>query len=152
MAGRTVVVLLLAAVPLAACGGESDRAAPPCVVDEEQMASILDTDDVFAAPQQNGTDCIYATKGNPLIRLTVWTRAQFQAERDKFENQGVKLPPLEPVDGFRGQANIDPRYNSLNVPSDGRIVSVEVIGREPSDPAAQLDLEKRIAEAAVDAL
>jgi hypothetical protein len=147
-------MLLLAAVPLAACGGESDRATAtaPCVVDEEKMGSILDKGGLFAAPQQDGIDCIYATEGNPLIRLSVWTRAQFEAERDKFENQGVRLPSLRPLKGFDEEANVDPRYNSVNVTSGDQIVSVEIVGREPSDPAEQLDLEKQIARAAVDAL
>jgi len=147
-----MVVLLLAAVSLEACGGESDRATAPCVVDEDKMSTILDESDVFAAPQQNGLDCIYATEGNPLIRVTVRTQEQFQADRDKFENQGIRLPPLQPVEGFDGDANVDPRYNSLNVSAGDQIVSVEVVGREPSDPADQLDLERQIARAALDSL
>ena len=152
MAGRSAILLGVVLISLAGCGGGSEAGTPPCVVDEDEMASILDQGGVFAALQHGGSDCIYATEGNPLIRLSVRTPAQFQAERDKFENVGVKLPPLEPVEGFDGAANVDPRYNSLNVTAGDRIVSVEIVGREPSDPDDQLDLEKRIARAAVDAL
>ena len=153
MAVRVAVALgLFLVVPLAACGGESDRTTAPCVVDEEKMSSILDNDDVFSAPQENSVDCIYATTGNPLIRLSVRTPEQFRAERDKFERKGIKLPALRPVGGFDGQANVDPRYNSLNVTAGDRIISVEIVAAEPSDPTAQLDLEKRIAQAALEAL
>ena len=56
------------------------------------------------------------------------------------------------MDGFDGEANIDPRYNSLNVTSGERIVSIEIVGTEPSDPDAQIELEKEIARAALEEL
>jgi hypothetical protein len=150
MVGRSAIVLAAAMVGLAACGGgDSKKATLPCVVTEDEMASILDKNEVLAAPQKNGLDCIYASEGNPLIRLSVRTRKQFQAERDRFESGGIKLPPLDPLEGFDGEANVDPRYNSLNVTAGERIVSVEVVGVEPSDPAEQVELEKRIAQAAI---
>jgi hypothetical protein len=116
------------------------------------MSSILERDDVIAAPQKNRLDCIYASEGKALIRLSVRTREQFEAARDRFENSGFKLPPLQPVQGFDTEANVDPRYNSINVTSGTRIVSVEVVGPQPSDAGDQLDLEKRIARAALDAI
>jgi hypothetical protein len=53
------------------------------------------------------------------------------------------------VDGFDGEANLDPRYNSLNVIVGDLVVSVQLLGTEPADPAEQLEIEKRIAGAAV---
>jgi hypothetical protein len=41
---------------------------------------------------------------------------------------------LIPVEGFVNEASTDPRYNSLNVTACGRIISVEIVGTEPSDP------------------
>jgi hypothetical protein len=152
MAIRSAIALTVTGLALAACGGGSKSGAPPCVVGEDEMASILDRDDVVAAPQKNGLECIYASRGDPLILFAVRTREQFQAERDRFESTGVKLPPLEPVDGFAGEANIDPRYNSLNVTSGERVVSVQVASAEPSNTGDQLDLERRIARAAVERL
>jgi hypothetical protein len=152
MVGPSTIVLTVTALALASCDGGSKSGTPPCIVGEDEMASILDRDDVLAAPQKNGLECIYASGGDPLILVTVRTREQFQAERDRFESTGVKLPPLEPVDGFAGEANTDPRYNSLNVTSGERIVSVQVVSPEPSNTGDQLDLEKRIARAAVERL
>ena len=126
---RRIGVLIAFVVIPPACGGESERGTLPCVVGTGEMSSILDKDDVIAAPQKNRLDCIYASQGKALIRLSVRTREQFDAE-----------------------ANVDPRYNSLNVTSGPRIVSVEVVGSEPSDADAQLDLEKEIARAALDAV
>jgi hypothetical protein len=142
-------VLLLAAI--AGCGGSesgTSSAEPPCVVPEDELASILDRDDVFAAPQKDGVLCIYGSKNDALVSVAVRTPEQFHAERDRFEDMGVMLPELVAVDGFEGEANVDPRYNSLNVTSAGRIVSVEIVGAEPSDPA-ELELEKEIARAAL---
>jgi hypothetical protein len=152
MAIRSAIALTVTGLALAACGVGSKSGAPPCIVGEDEMASILDRDDVVAAPQKNGLECIYASRGDPLILFAVRTREQFQAERDRFESTGVKLPPLEPVDGFAGEANIDPRYNSLNVTSGERVVSVQVASAEPSNTGDQLDLERRIARAAVERL
>jgi len=59
---------------------------------------------------------------------------------------------LVPVEGFGNEANIDPRYNSLNVTVGGQIISVEIVGTEPSDPEAQLELEKDAARAALASL
>jgi hypothetical protein len=145
-------VLLVAAV--AGCGGgQSDASGqPPCLVPEDELARILDRDDVFAAPQKDGVRCIYGSDGGALVSVSVQTPQQFQAERDRFEDVGVKLPELVALDGFDGEANVDPRYNSLNVTSAGRIVSVEIVGAEPSDPAEQLELERQIAGAAVERL
>jgi hypothetical protein len=151
---RSVLGPVLVVTAVAGCGGsESDASAqPPCVVPEEEMASILDRDDVFAAPQKDGARCIYAADGQPLVSVSLWTPEQFRAERDRFEENGVQLPELVAVDGFEGEANIDPRYNSLNVTSGGRIVSVEIVSAEPSDPTAQIELEREIARAAVERL
>jgi len=68
---------------------------------------------------------------------------EFEAERARFEDRGFLLPPLEPVDRFDGTANVDPRYNSLNVIAGDLVVSVELLGTEPWDPTEQLALEKR---------
>ena len=78
------------------------------------------------------------------------TRKQFDAERDRFENGGVKLPELVPVEGFEDQANVDPRYNILNVKAGERIITVEIVGTGPSDPEKQLELEKNVARAALE--
>jgi hypothetical protein len=151
---RSVLVPVFVASALAGCGGgESDTSAqPPCVVPEDELAEILDRDDVFAAPQNDGVRCIYGSEGQPLISLSVQTPEQFQAERDRFEDEGFELPELVAADGFGGEANIDPRYNSLNVTSGGQIVSVEIVGTEPSDPDAQIELEREIARAALERL
>jgi hypothetical protein len=53
------------------------------------------------------------------------------------------------VSGFDGEANVDPRYNSLNVFAGDLVVSVQLLGAEPADSAEQLAIEKRIAGAAV---
>ena len=105
-----------------------------------------------AHPQGNGYQCVYAADGQAVLSLAVRSPQQFEAERDEFEDHGVQLPPLEPVSGFDGEANVDPRYNSLNVVSGDEVVSVEILGAEPSDPGEQLELEKRIADAAVSRL
>ena len=151
---RSVLGPVFLVVALAGCGGgESDASGqPPCVVPENELASILDRDDVFAAPQKDGVSCIYGSEGQPLVSVSVRTPRQFQAERDRFEDAGVHLPKLVDVDGFDGEANIDPRYNSLNVTSGERIVSIEIVGTEPSDPDAQIELEKEIARAALEEL
>ena len=44
------------------------------------------------------------------------------------------LPALVPVEGFENEANVDPRYNSLNVTAGERIIGVEIVGTEPSVP------------------
>ena len=119
---------------------------------EDELASILERDDVFAAPQKDGVSCIYGADGQPLVSLAVRTPEQFQAERDRFEDNGFLLPELVAVDGFDDEANIDPRYNSLNVTSAGRIVSVEIVGLEPSDPAEQIEVEREVARAALEQL
>ena len=108
------------------------------------MAEILDRDHVSAVPQDDGR-CIYASDGQALLSVSMRTREQFDAERDRFENGGVKLPELVPVEGFEEEANVDPRYNSLNVTAGERIISVEIVGTEPSDPEEQLELEKDVA-------
>jgi hypothetical protein len=113
------------------------------------MAEILDRDHVSAVPQDDGR-CIYASDGQALLSVSVRTREQFDAERDRFENGGVKLPELVPVEDFEDEANVDPRYNSLNVTAGERIVSVEIVGTEPSDPEEQLELEKDVARAALE--
>jgi hypothetical protein len=151
---RSVLGPVIVASALAGCGGgETDAGAkPPCVVPEDELASILDRDDVFAAPQNNGVRCIYGSDGEALVSVSVQTPEQFQAERDRFEDNGVDLPKLVAVEGFDGEANIDPRHNSLNVTSGGRIVSVEIVGAELSDPDAQIELEREIARAALEHL
>jgi hypothetical protein len=151
---RSALGPVLVASALAGCGGgENDASAePPCVVPEDELATILDRDDVFAAAQKDGVSCIYGADGQPLVSLSVRTPEQFQAERDRFEDNGFLLPELVAVDGFEGEANIDPRYNSLNVTSGGRIVSVEIVSAERSDPTAQIDLEREIARAALEHL
>ncbi len=114
------------------------------------MAEILDREDVAAVPQQDHARCIYASDGQALLSVSVRTREQFDAARDRFENGGVKLPELIPVEGFQDEANVDPRYNSLNVVAGERIISVEIVGTEPSDPEEQLELEKDVARAALE--
>jgi hypothetical protein len=151
MAGRSGMLLIVAAAALTACGG--DRSGErPCVVDTAKMASILDRDDAIAAPQDNRLDCIYASQGQALIQLGVRTREQFEAERARFESAGVQLPVLRPVPGFGDGATVDPRYNSLNVPTGDLIVSVQVLSPEPTSFDEQIALEKRVARAALDAL
>jgi hypothetical protein len=147
------IVPFLALTALAACGAGSQPAAePPCVVSQEKMASVLDRDEVLAAPQKNGLDCIYASDGQPLILVSVRTPEQFAAERARFEDKGIKVPELVPATGFDQEATIDPRYNSLNVEAGRRIVSIEIVGVEPTDAAEQVELEKEIARAALEAL
>jgi hypothetical protein len=141
-----VVVLTLGA----GCGGgESTANDRPCVVSEEEMASIWDVPKVNASPQDNGYECVYAADNQTIASLAVRSSGEFEAERARFEDQGFLLPPLKPLDGFDGEANVDPRYNSLNVIAGDLVVSVQLLGTEPADPAEQLAIEKRIAEAAV---
>ena len=116
------------------------------------MAALWNVPEMSAHPQSNGYQCVYAADGQPVVSLAVRSPQQFEAARDEFEDHGVLLPPLEPVSGFDGEANVDPRYNSLNVVSGDDVVSVEILGVEPSDPGEQLELEKRIARAAVSRL
>ena len=123
-------VLVLLALP--SCGdsdsGEEVASAQlPCVVPEGEMAEILQRDHVSAVPQNDGR-CIYASDGQALVSVSVRTREQFDAERDRFESGGVKLPELVPLEGFEDEANVDPRYNSLNVTAGERIISVEIVG------------------------
>jgi len=147
------VALLFAAAMLPACGGDgSSSAEPPCVVSEEKMASNWDVSEMTAHPQGNGLDCLYAADEEAVVMLGVRTPEQFEAERARFEDQGVLLPPLEPADGFDGKATVDPRYNSLNVSAGDAVVSVQMVGTEPADPAEQVELETRIAQAAVEQL
>jgi hypothetical protein len=155
MAGRisASVLLVFTATMVSACGGsESTSSEPPCIVSEEKLASIWDAPEMTAHPQDNGLDCLYAADEEAVVMLGVRTPEQFEAERARFEDQGVLLPPLEPTEGFGGKATVDPRYNSLNVTAGDTVVSVQLVGAEPSDPDAQLALEKRIAQAAVDEL
>jgi hypothetical protein len=147
-----IPVLALLALPGCRDGDSGEEAAStqlPCVVPESEMAEILDRDHVSAVPQDDGR-CIYASDGQALLSVSVRTREQFDAERDRFENGGVKLPELVPVEDFEDEANVDPRYNSLNVTAGERIVSVEIVGTEPSDPEEQLELEKDVARAALE--
>ena len=130
-------------------GGESTANGRPCVVSEEEMASIWDVPKVIASPQDNGYECVYAADNLRMVSLGVRSSGEFEAERARFEDRGFFLPPLEPVDGFDGKANVDPRYNSLNVITGDLVVSVELLGTESWDPAEQLAIEKRIAGAAV---
>jgi hypothetical protein len=147
------VALLFAAAMLPACGGDgSSSAEPPCVLAEEKMASIWDVSRMNASPQDNGLDCLYAADDEAIVMLGVRSQRQFEAERARFEDQGVQLPPLEPADGFDGEATVDPRYNSLNVSAGDTVVSVQMVGAEPADPGEQLELETRIAQAAVEEL
>ena len=149
-----MIIPVLALLALPGCrdsdsGEEAASAQLPCVVPEGEMADILDRDDVAAVPQDDAR-CIYASDGQALVSVSVRTREQFDAERDRFENSGVKLPELVTVKGFETEANVDPRYNSLNVVAGERIVSVEIVGTEPSDPEDQLELEKDVARAALE--
>ena len=149
----SVIVPVIALLAIASCGGSGEEAAsdPPCVVPVAEMSEILGSEHVvIAAPQQDDVRCIYATDGQALVSVSVMTQEQFQAERDRFENSGVKLPKLVTAGGFDGEANIDPRYNSLNVTAGDQIVSVEIVGTEPSDPEEQLELEKDVARAALE--
>jgi hypothetical protein len=102
-----------------------------------------------AIPRDNGYECIYAAHDQPVVSLAVRSPEQLQAERAKFEAQGILLLPLEPVSGFDDEATVDPRYNSLHVKAGDSVVSVELLGPEPADPGEQVELEKQIARAAV---
>jgi hypothetical protein len=151
-----VIIPVLALLSLPGCrdsdsGEEAASAQLPCVVPEGEMAEILDRDDLALVPQDDAR-CIYASDGQALVSVSVRTREQFDAERDRFESNGVKLPELVPVEGFGNEANVDPRYNSLNVTAGGRIISVEIVGTEPSDPEEQLELEKDVARAALESV
>jgi hypothetical protein len=150
--GRVGLLLVLVVLGAGCGGSESTSSERPCVVAEEEMASIWNVPEMRAFPQGNGYQCIYAADGQPVISLAVRSPEQFEAERAKFEDHGVLLPPLEPVSGFDGEANVDPRYNSLNVSTGDEVVSVEVLSVKPTDPAEQLEIEKRIARAAVSQL
>lgn len=57
---------------------------------------------------------------------------------------------MVPVEGFDDEANVEPRYNSLSVTAGERIITVEIVGTEPSDPEEQLELEKDVARAALE--
>jgi hypothetical protein len=155
MAGRgsASVALVLVLTLLPACGG-SDSASTerPCVVSEEEMASIWGVSSMNASPQENGLECIYSANDELMALLTVRSPEEFEAERARFEDQGLLLPPLEPTGGFEGEATVDPRYNSLNVRSGDVVLSVQIIGTEPADFDDQLELEKRIGRAAVERL
>jgi hypothetical protein len=149
-----VIIPVIALLALPGCrdsdsGEEAASTRVPCVVPENEMAEILDRDHVSAVPQDDGR-CTYASDGQALLSVSVRTREQFDADRDRFENGGVKLPELVPVEGFEDEANVDPRYNSLNVTAGERIISVEIVGTEPSDPEEQLELEKDVARAALE--
>jgi hypothetical protein len=149
MAAR-FAALVLAAGLMSACGGDdSSSAERPCVVPENEMASIWGASEMTAHPQSNGLDCIYAAGDEVVVLLGVRSQQRFEAERARFEDQGVLLPPLETTSGFEERATVDPRYNSLNVEVGDDVVSVEMVAAEPTDPAQQLALEKRIARAAV---
>jgi hypothetical protein len=154
MAGRIAAsVALLAVALVSSCdGSESSSREPPCVVPEDELASIWGVPEISSHPQKNGHDCLYAADGEILVMVSVRSRQQFEAERARFEDQGFLLPPLEPTGGFEEEATVDPRYNSLNVTAGDTIVSVEVVAAEPPDAAEQLALEKRIARAALDQL
>ena len=146
-------MLLVIALALAGCDrGEATSASLPCVVSGEEMASILDERGAVAIPRDNGYECVYAVDGQPVVSLAVRSPQQFQAERAKFEDQGILLPPLEPVSGFDDAATVDPRYNSLNVTAGDSIVSVELLGTEPAAPGEQLEVEKQSARAIVNQL
>jgi hypothetical protein len=152
MIGGSATALAFIVFATAGCNGDSEAGSRPCVVPEDEMAAIWDVNETVASPQQNGADCVYASDGDPLVTLSVRTRAQFEAERARFESEGVQLPVLRPVADFDGGATVDPRYNSLNVPAGDLIVSVELLGVEPGSTSAQLELEKTIARAALDRL
>ena len=87
-----------------------------------------------------------------LVSVSVTTREQFDAERDRFESGGVMLPALVPVEGFENEASVDPRYNSLNVTAGEQIIGVEIVGTEPSAPVEQLELKKDVARAALEGI
>jgi hypothetical protein len=151
---RRASLLLVVVLALGAgCGGgESAASGRPCVVSEQEMASIWDAPEVRANPQDNGYECVYAAENQAMVALAVRSPQDFEAERARFEDQGVRLPPLKPVSGFDGEATVDPRYNSLNVVAGSVVVSVQLLGGEPADPGEQLELEKRIARVAVSQL
>src|SRR5215203_5804472 len=101
-----VVVLALGV----GCGGsESTASGRPCLVSEKKMASVWDVPKVNASPQDNGYECLYAAHNRAIVSLAIRSSREFEAERARFEDQGVLLPPLEPVSGFDGEANVDPR-------------------------------------------
>ncbi|HYY75704.1 MAG TPA: hypothetical protein VE644_05215 [Gaiellaceae bacterium] len=151
--GRVSLLLVVVITLGAGCGGADSTASDrPCVVSEVEMASIWDASEVRAHPQDNGYECVYAAENQPIVALAVRSPQEFEAERNRFEDWGVLLPPLEPVSGFDEEANVDPRYNSLNVTAGDFVVSVEILGAEPADPGEQLVIEKRIAQAAISQL
>jgi hypothetical protein len=147
LAGMVIVL-----VALAGCGHKESAAESPCVVPTDEMSKIVDRADVFAVPQKDGVRCIYGSEGQPIATVSVMTAAQFAAERARFEDNGFLLPKLVAVTGFDAEANVDPRYNSLNVTSGNKIVSVEIESPELSSPGEQLELEKSIARAALENL
>jgi hypothetical protein len=151
--GVPVLVFFLLAVGLG-CGGDESSTSPPCVVTEKEMASIWEMDEMRAVPAQDGRECVYLEGEGDERMVGLWLRSddEFVAERKRFTDHGFLLPPLTPIDGFPSSANIDPRYNSLNVILQDSVVSVEILGREPADPADQVAIEKRIAHAALDRL
>lgn len=149
MGGGCLLFVVVLALGVGCGGGESTANGRPCVLSEEKMASLWDVPKVNASPQDNGYECLYAAHDQAIVSLAVRSSGEFEAERARFEDQGVLLPPLEPVNGFDGEANVDPRYNSLNVTVGDLVVSIELLGAEPADPVEQLAIEKRIAGAAV---
>jgi hypothetical protein len=151
---RRVSLLLFVGLTLGiGCQGkESASNGRPCVVSEEDMASVWNGGDIAAIPQDNGVNCVYAADGEPVVGVAIRSPEAFEEERARFEDQGILLPPLEPTDGFDQEATVDPRYNSLNVTAEDLVVSVEILGRDPADAGEQLDLEKQIARMAVNEL
>ena len=116
------------------------------------MAALLEVEAVVSVPQPDGLQCVYAAEGSPLVSLYVRTPAEFEAERARFEDNGVVLPELTPVEGFEGRASVDPRYGSLNVTAGDEVVTVELTSPEAADEEAQLEREREIAGAALERL
>ena len=69
--GRVGLLLVLVVLG-AGCGGSASTSSErPCVVAEEEMASIWNVPAMRAFPQGNGYQCIYAVDGQPVISLAV---------------------------------------------------------------------------------
>jgi hypothetical protein len=81
--GAPLLVLSLVAFG-SACGGDESSTSPPCVVSEEEMASIWDEEEMRAAPTHDGQECVYLRGDEKVAALWIRTHEQFMAERKRF--------------------------------------------------------------------
>ena len=76
--------------------------------------------------------------------------ARVAAERGKFEDLRILLPPLEPVSGFEGTAT-STRVTTASTTAGDEIVTILALSPALTDDE-QLEVERRIAQSAVEQL